>query len=174
MNFQRELRSSKQIVREWVRANFDDQKLASVAAFNADGKMTFRNPCGCLMGVTHSDPLHMDAACNRKHYWVARRQDLAQTRRLAALFPSSRIGKAEKAYNFLGFSPTFSNCFGDDNLRRRRFSALLRAEIRRRDRLHGMAQKAVAQEAFAKDEAFARDGADEVARAMRVAERSRR
>jgi hypothetical protein len=53
----------------------------------------------------------------------------------AALFPSSRIGKAEKAYNFLGFSSAFGTCFGDDQLRRRRFSALLRAEMHRRDRL---------------------------------------
>ena len=57
MNFPKELQKSKQVVREWVRANFSDQKLASVAAFNADGKMSFRDPCGCLMGVTYSDPL---------------------------------------------------------------------------------------------------------------------
>jgi hypothetical protein len=140
MNFQKELRNSKQIVREWVRANFSDQRLASVTAFNADGGMTFRNPCGCLMGVTHSERLHVGHDCDRKHYWLARRQDLAQTRRFAALFPTSRIGKAEKAYNFLGFSANFNNCFGDDEIRRRRFSALLRAEMRRRDRLHSFAQ----------------------------------
>ena len=136
MNFQKELRNSKQIVREWVQANFSDQKLASVAAFNADGKMSFRNPCGCLMGVTHSDPLHAGQDCDRQHYWRARRQDLAQTRLFAALFPSSRIGKTERAYNFLGFSACFNNCFGDDELRRRRFGALLRAEMRRRERLN--------------------------------------
>jgi hypothetical protein len=137
MNYQKELRKSKQVVREWVRANFSDEKLAGVTAFNADGKMTFRNPCGCLMGVTHSERLHMGRDCDRNHYWVARRQDLAQTRRFAALFPTSRIGRAEKAYNFLGFSASFGNCFGDDELRRRRFSALLRAEMRRRERIRG-------------------------------------
>lgn len=137
MNFQAELRTSKKIVREWVRVHFSDQKLASVVAFNADGKMSFRNPCGCLMGVTHSEPLHVGHNCDREHYWMARREDLAQTRRLAALFPTSRIGKAEKAYNFLGFSRSFSSCFGDDQLRRRRFSALLRAEMRRRTSLNG-------------------------------------
>jgi hypothetical protein len=135
MNFQKELRSSKQVVRHWVRANFSDEKLAEVAAFNSDGKMTFRNPCGCLMGVTYSSRLHVGQDCNREHYWIARRQDLAQTRRFAALFPSSRVGKAEKAYNFLGFSAKFTNCFGDDELRRRRFAALLRAEMRRRERV---------------------------------------
>jgi hypothetical protein len=141
MNFQRELRNSKQIVRTWVQTRFSDQKLASVVAFNADGKMSFRNPCGCLMGVTYSNRLHIsqDAgqSCNREHYWIARREDLAQTRRFAALFPSSRIGKTEKAYNFLGFSTKFHSCFGEDNLRRRRFAAILRAEMRRRVRLHG-------------------------------------
>jgi hypothetical protein len=133
MNFQKELKKSKQIVREWVRARFSDEKLANVAAFNQDGKMTFRNPCGCLMGVTHSETLHMGGNCDRKHYWLARRQDLAQTRPFAPLFLSSRIGRAEKAYIFLGHSPCFSNCFGDDELRRRRFAAILRAELRRRD-----------------------------------------
>jgi hypothetical protein len=136
MKFQRQLRNSKQLVREWVRANFSDQRLASVFAFNADGNMSFRNPCGCLMGVTWSDPLHAGHGCDREHYWIARKQDLAQTRFFAALFPSSRIGKTEKAYMCLGFSATSNNCFGDDNLRRRRFSALLRAEMRRRERLN--------------------------------------
>jgi len=133
MNYQRELRNSKQIVREWVRANFSDQRLASVAALNADGRMTFRNPCECLMGVTYGDPLL--ASRSTELYWAARARDLAQTRPLAALFPSNRIGKAEKAYMFLGFSASFDNCFGDDSLRNRRFAALLRAEMRRRDRL---------------------------------------
>ncbi len=139
MSFRSELNHSKQMVREWVRANFSDEKLASVAAFNEDGKMSFRNPCGCLMGVTYSSQLHVGHGCNREHYWIARRQDLAQTRRFASFFPFSRIGKAEKAYNFLGFSPNYNHCFGDDQLRRRRFSALLRAEMRRRDRLKEIA-----------------------------------
>lgn len=148
MKFQGELRHAKQIVREWIRANFSDQKLASVAAFNMDGKMSFRNPCGCLMGVTYSDRLHMGHDCNREHYWLARRQDLAQTRRFAALFPSSRVGKAEKAYNFLGFSAAYSSCFGDDQRRLRRFSALLRAEMRRRVRLNAL-QETGARRVFA-------------------------
>jgi len=140
MKFQTELRLSKQIVRQWLRANFSDEKLAGVMAFNADGGMTFRNPCGCLMGVTYSDRLHIGNQCDREHYWLARRQDLAQTRPLAALFPWSRIGRTEKAYNFLGFSPNFTSCFGDDQLRRRRFSAILRAEMHRRSRIHRLLQ----------------------------------
>jgi len=140
MNFQRELRKSKEIVRAWIRAHFSDQKLASVAAFNADGRMSFRNPCGCLMGVTFSDRLHEGHGCNREHYWMARRQDLMETRRFAALFPTTRIGKTEKAYNFLGFSRDFNTCFGDDELRRRRFAAILRAEMRLRARLRLAAQ----------------------------------
>ena len=134
MSFQKELRRSKKLVREWVRLNFSDQRLASVAAFNEDGRMKFRNPCSCLMGVTYSDPLHEDD-CNHEHYWLARRMDLAQTRRFGALFPTYGLGKAEKAYNFLGYSPTLHSCFSDDRLRQRRFSALIRAEMRRRARL---------------------------------------
>ena len=136
MNFQRELRKSKQVIREWVRTHFSDEKLASVLAFNEDGKMGFRNPCGCLMGVTYSDRLHLNQDCRHEHYWRARREDLAQTGRFASLLFPSGMGKTEKAYYFLGFSATFRNCFGDDEIRRRRFSALLRAEMRRRARLN--------------------------------------
>ena len=141
MNFQSELRNSKQMIRQWVRANFSDEKLAAVTAFNADGKMTFRNPCGCLMGVTHSHLLHVGHDCNREHYWQARKQDLSQTRRFAAFFPTSRIGKTERAYNFLGFSAAYSNCFGDDQLRRRRFGAILRAEMRCREASRAVSQQ---------------------------------
>jgi hypothetical protein len=109
--------------------------------------MSFRNPCGCLLGVTYSDRLHAGNDCNREHYWRARRQDLAQTRRFAALYPSSRIGRAERAYNFLGFSAAFSNCFGDDLVRRRRFSAILRAEMRRRAPLNVLAADEAAERA---------------------------
>ena len=140
MRFQSELQKSKQLVREWARAHFSDQKLASVFAFNADGKMGFRNPCGCLMGVTYSDRLHVDHDCQHEHYWLACREDLAQTGRLASLLSSSGMGKTEKAYHFWGFTAAFKNCFGDDEVRRRRFSALLRAEMRRRARLNSLTQ----------------------------------
>jgi hypothetical protein len=136
MRFQRELRTSKQVLREWVRTHFSDQKLASVAAFNTDGNMGFRNPCGCLMGVTYSDHLHAGHNCNHEHYWRARREDLALTGHLATIFSSSGMGKTERAYHFLGFTAAFRNCCGDDEIRRRRFSALLRAEMRRRARLN--------------------------------------
>jgi hypothetical protein len=62
---------------------------------------------------------------------------LAQTGRCAVFFSSSGMGKAEKAYQFLGFSSGFRNCFGSDEVRQRRFAALLRAEMRRRTRLGG-------------------------------------
>lgn len=135
MSFRRDLRNAKRVVRGWVRIHFDDQKLASVAAFNQDANMSFMNPCSCLMGVTYSDRLHVGHGCSREHYWAARRTDMEQTHRFAAFFSASQIGKAEKAYNFLGFTPACGTCFGDDQIRRRRFAALLRAEMRRRYRL---------------------------------------
>ena len=49
--------------------------------------------------------------------------------------PMSGIGKAEKAYHFLGYWAGCKDCFGDDGVRRRRFGALLRAEMRRRERM---------------------------------------
>ena len=136
MKFQNELRKSKQAVREWVRARFSDQQLASVAALNEDGKMGFRNPCGCLLGVTYSDPLHAGHNCNGEHYQLARQQDRRQAGRLGALLSSSEMGQAEKAYLFLGFTVAFRNCFGNDEVRQRRFSALLRAEMHHRARLN--------------------------------------
>jgi hypothetical protein len=114
MNFPSELRKAKQVIREWIRTHFSDEKLASVAALNEDGKMGFRTPCGCLLGVTYSDPLHVGHDCNHEHYRRARRQDLA-------LLSPSGMGPAEKAYLFLGFTAVFRNCFGDDEVRRRRF-----------------------------------------------------
>ncbi|MBV9035709.1 MAG: hypothetical protein JO182_14560 [Acidobacteriaceae bacterium] len=136
MKFQSELRKSKRVVREWVRAHFSDEKLASVVAFNADGKMSFRNPCSCLMGVTYSDYLHVGHDCHHEHYRLARQQDWLQNGCIAAFLSSSGMGKAERAYLFLGFSANFNDCFGNDEVRRRRFSALLRAEMRRRERLN--------------------------------------
>jgi hypothetical protein len=138
MKLQSELRKSKQIVREWIRANFSEQKLASVYAFNADGRMSFRNPCGCLMGVTYSDRLHDGYGCNQEHYWIARQKDLAESGWLAAIFSGSGMGKTERAYIVLGYSSKFTSCFGDDELRQRRLSAILRAEMRRRARWHGL------------------------------------
>jgi hypothetical protein len=97
MEFRRELRRSKRVVREWVRAHFSDQRLASVVAFNEDGRMGFRNPCGWLMGVTYSDRLHhpgLDGAnhfCDRKHYWGARLSVLVpDARALAASAPACK------------------------------------------------------------------------------------
>jgi hypothetical protein len=137
LNFQSELRNAKRVIRAWVGANFSDEKLAGVSAFNADGKMSFRNPCSCLLGVTYSDRLHTcHDECSREHYHLAWRVDMAQRGRFASLFSSCRMGSAEKAYIFLGLSNKFNSCFGDDQLRQRRFSALLRAEMRRRDRRH--------------------------------------
>ena len=133
MNFQKELRKAKATIREWVRAKFSDQHLASVAAFNADGKMSFGNPCSCLLGVTYSSCLHYDTDCDGEHYRLARWDDLAQSGWLASLISGSGMGKVEKAYVFLGFGFDFGSCFGDDEVRRRRFGAILRAEMRRRE-----------------------------------------
>jgi hypothetical protein len=133
MNFQKELRKAKATIREWVRSKFSDQHLASVAAFNADGKMSFANPCSCLLGVTYSSCLHYDTDCDGEHYRLARWDDLAQSGWLASLISGSGMGKVEKAYVFLGFGPDFGCCFGDDGVRGRRFGAMLRAEMRRRD-----------------------------------------
>lgn len=119
------LREAKNTVREWIRG-WDDRDLAEVYAFNADGKMDYANPCGCLIGVSSSlGALHTgyDATgflvCDRKHY-----SEFSKSLDMPSLV-------AEAAYRSLGYQAN-----GHDNreLRRRRMSAILRGEMRLRAR----------------------------------------
>jgi hypothetical protein len=59
------------IVEQWVRERFSDQKLVDVYAFNEDRRMSYRNACCCLLGVTGADVLHdvlHGKDCNQGHY----------------------------------------------------------------------------------------------------------
>lgn len=126
------LRKDKQDIREFIQQQFTDEKLASVYAFNRDGKMEFYNTCSCLMGVTLSDHLHhkkcpdsIDRNGFKGHY------------RKAQILPLANA--AEIAYGQLGY-PLGSSYKNEDKLdlglrRRLRLSAILRAEMRRRDRI---------------------------------------
>lgn len=110
---QQYLREAKQAIRFFIRAHWSDQKLAEVLAFNADGKMGFWAPCNCILGVTLSDKLHAGEQCPdsvARHY--------------ARAIYLTGADEAEGGYAYLGIA-------GD---RRARFSAILRAELRRRDR----------------------------------------
>ncbi len=107
------LRECKQAIRSFIRQHWDDQRLASVYAFNRDGKMTYYDPCGCLIGVSLSDVLHEedeDFQCG-DHY--LRAQHLA--------------GAVEAEMAYCGLAS-----FGE---RHTLLSPILRAEIKRRDRV---------------------------------------
>jgi|SRR6185312_3459548 len=121
------LREAKQILRDFIRAEWSDEKLAQVYAFNADGKMSLDCPCSCIVGVHSSLQLHY--GCMKGHYSA-----------FIDRHPQARV--IETAYARLG-------CAGDIQIAQqaligidfrqlqcnRIFSAILRAEMRRRDRI---------------------------------------
>lgn len=148
MNLQSQLRESKQQIRSFIRANWDDQKLHDVYAFNADGKMSYFSGCNCLMGVTLSNKLH-HRMCDEVKLLVSC-WDLVTGTYLpqfgshysrAHALPDAK--NAERAYHNLGHGSVVS-LYGEespysmasDGRRKRRLSAILRAEIKRRSRLN--------------------------------------
>jgi hypothetical protein len=106
---------NKQIIREYIRQHFSDEKLAQVYAWNQDGKMLATDPCGCLLGVTSSAQIHnwsKEGCPNSKHYFEAK------------AIPGAV--EAEQAF--------FRLSHGHSNSRRQPvMSAILRAEMKRRD-----------------------------------------
>ncbi len=114
------LREVKQSIRSFVREYWDDQKLAEVYAFNRDGKMFFHDPCGCILGVTYSSSLHTKyIKCKDDEHYLKARYLLGAE-------------EVEASYLNLGrFAIINANL---DSLRQRRLSAILRAEMRRRER----------------------------------------
>jgi hypothetical protein len=114
-------KQAKQVVREFIRMYWDDQKLTEVLAFAQDGKMTYVDPCGCLLGVTKAVHLHTrSTACNTSHY-------------SEALNASRFAQHAEQAFHKLDLLPYNQEYY----LARlnARMVAIIKAEIRRRDRL---------------------------------------
>lgn len=126
------LQQQKAIIRAFIRANWSDLRLHEVYAFNRDGKMTYFNSCCCIMGVTdESLSLHTGSigpACERvlNHYDEARE------------LPHGIA--AEGAYHQLGYNLNSQLGYlndlplDPDQVRQERLSAILRAEIRRRER----------------------------------------
>lgn len=119
-----DLKTAKGHIRAWIRAHFSDQKCAEVLAFAQDGRMSYTDPCGCLMGVTKSSYLHQgDHICTSRHYDEACEFDAE--------------GNAERGFKNLAYpdgQDEESADWGTDTLRLRRFIPILKAEIRRRDR----------------------------------------
>jgi hypothetical protein len=115
------LRESKQLIRRWISERFSDERLAQVYAFNQDGRMQYSSPCACLLGVTTAKHLHSwGDGCWATHYRVLK-----------------QVGAdAELAYNYLAYVDRLGRFRfeGVEQLRQRRLSAILRAQMRIRAR----------------------------------------
>jgi hypothetical protein len=138
------LQQAKQIIRGRIKA-WSDEKLAAIYCFNVDGNMSFFNCCGCLVGVDTSEVPH--EACSGPSPFEVR-PDLAITPTFNAphYYRAMRYEAyapiLEEAYLILGGSQdglTEARSAPDvkafhAGLRQRRLSAILRAEMRIRDR----------------------------------------
>ncbi len=115
------LRECKKAIRSFIRQHWDDQRLAEVYAFNRDGRMDEMNTCSCLIGCTLPACLHMN--CDGRHYLDAKALPGAIS--------------AELAYMMLGWKGIriVPLCGEEPPIRQRRLSAILRGELRRRDRI---------------------------------------
>jgi hypothetical protein len=157
------LKQAKVAIRSWIQTHFSDQRLAEVYAFNRDGKMKYEDPCGCLLGVTLAKQLH-----NCPEYGPCIETVLPAPSCSGvicfdetAVFDNALVlhydqavelqnaRVAEFAYDRLGFWND-DECFLDEeengDLRQRRMSAIVRAEIRRRDRLRSWLRNQLAEE----------------------------
>lgn len=117
------LKKSKQQIRSFIREHYTDQRLVEVLAFAQDGKFEF-NSCCCLIGAATADELG--------HRGVAK--NVGQHYELAGLLSGAE--QAEYSFCNLGFAGGHSFIGGPiKNLRKRRIIPILRAEIRRRERI---------------------------------------
>src|SRR6266568_3714019 len=124
------LRANKQAIRAFIRAHWNDQKLTEVYAFNRDGKMSALDGCSCIRGVTFSDTLHQLDFTRP----IASTHDPFHYSKTTAL---SGATQAEYAYIHLAGVLSSRDPSSIPALRQRRLSAILRAEMRRRDRMAG-------------------------------------
>jgi len=131
----RQFRKTKQTIRAWVR-KFDDERLAAVYAFNADGHMQFGNSCSCLLGVTLAKILH---TCVPVVLVTTGNGSLVPPHgclHYQEAFHMEGGGEAGLAYRALAFGFGLPMSLrGGDLLRQRRLSPILRAEMRRRERV---------------------------------------
>ncbi len=136
MNLQEQLKGYKATLRQFIRDNWDDQRLHDVYAFNADGKMSFFSGCNCLLGVTLAQSLHKDM-CDE--FATSIRAGSMPVNHYTLAHQLHNATGAEIAYRSLGFLKEGHYSFlytpEADLLRQRRLSPILRAEIKRRQRV---------------------------------------
>jgi hypothetical protein len=114
------LKFVKGVLRSFIREHYTDQKLTEVLAHAQDGKLAYLSCC-CFIGVvtaTHAlkgEEKHMNA----DHYLAARELHGS----VQAEFAYAHLGQGADSYE------------EQDPLRRKRLIPLLRAEMKRREKL---------------------------------------
>jgi hypothetical protein len=112
-----QLKENKQIIRNFLREHYTDEKLVMLLAHAQSGKLSFHSCC-CFIGIPTAD--HALQGKNvigyESHYKISEML--------------SGAGRAEEAYARLDY-PIAT----DEERRRRRLISIVKAEIRRRDRL---------------------------------------
>lgn len=113
----KQLKRNKQVLRQFMREHYTDERLAMLLAHAQSGRLAFHSCC-CFIGVVTADHALQGAfpSANANHLALARTLPKAY--------------EAEEA--FLNLSP--DDFVGDDERRRRRLISIIKAEIRRRDR----------------------------------------
>ncbi len=126
------LKECKANIRAFIRQHFSDQRLSEVYAFNHDDKMKYWNTCGCLMGVTLAESLHQCCDDDLLHYHRAQKLEGAR---------DAELSYAKLGYRLEEIQHQYFVHLNEAGIRRRRLSAILRAEIRRRDHLNAVKRR---------------------------------
>ncbi len=109
---QTKLQWAKRAIRTFIKANWSDQKLLEVYAFNRDGKMKYDSVCRCIRGVSLCDTLHV-SYCGESNNWSEgsdQQHHYNKTKELPG------FEAAELAYHMLGTLGELSICpFDADN-----------------------------------------------------------
>lgn len=123
----------KQILRNFMRDYYTDEKLAEVLAHAQDGKLSY-NSCCCFIGAVTADHA---LRSELPHSPVPTGSTQLKHYRVAKLLHGARL--AESA--FLAIGGVDNIWLGADKKRRRILIPMLRAEMRRRERLQAQVQK---------------------------------
>jgi hypothetical protein len=121
-----ELREAKQGVRTFLREHYTDERLAMLLAHAQDGKLSYVSCC-CFVGIVTANHALRDIT-----------QDMGDHYDEAKKLPGAE--KAELAYLELWNSKAYPeanrrSCAVSDEIRRRTLIPIVKAEIRRRERL---------------------------------------
>jgi hypothetical protein len=125
-----ELKKSKAIIRDFMRAHYTDERLAQLYAHAKDGRLLYASCC-CFVGI-----INAPHALSSETRWDVYQRSVSEYHAQAlhvdevkAQIPAARV--AESAYLLLADHVDAS----DDATRCRLLVPMIRAEMRRRERL---------------------------------------